>query len=76
MNRHQKTIDHLIDIQSGKVIEFTNDEIERLQAEVAEKLGYRLVDHRLGFMPCRSMPKHANNPALAFCGLCLDWFSD
>jgi len=39
--------DHLIDIQSGKVIEFTNDEIERLQTEVAEKLGYRLVDHRL-----------------------------
>lgn len=39
--------DHLIDIQSGKVIEFTNDEIERLQHEVAEKLGYRLVDHRL-----------------------------
>jgi Fur family ferric uptake transcriptional regulator len=39
--------DHLIDIQSGKVIEFTNDEIERLQNEVAEKLGYRLVDHRL-----------------------------
>lgn len=39
--------DHLIDIQSGKVIEFTNEEIERLQAEVAKKLGYRLVDHRL-----------------------------
>ncbi len=39
--------DHLIDIQSGKVIEFTNDEIERLQEEVAAKLGYRLVDHRL-----------------------------
>ncbi|HAT08366.1 MAG TPA: transcriptional repressor [Rhodobiaceae bacterium] len=39
--------DHLIDIQSGKVIEFTNNEIERLQKEVAEKLGYRLVDHRL-----------------------------
>ena len=39
--------DHLIDIQSGKVIEFTNDEIERLQHEVAAKLGYKLVDHRL-----------------------------
>lgn len=39
--------DHLIDIQTGKVVEFTNEEIERLQAEVAEKLGYRLVDHRL-----------------------------
>ena len=39
--------DHLIDIQSGQVIEFSNEDIERLQAEVAEKLGYRLVDHRL-----------------------------
>lgn len=39
--------DHLIDLQSGKVIEFTNEEIEELQRQVAEKLGYRLVDHRL-----------------------------
>ena len=39
--------DHLIDIQSGQVIEFTNEAIEELQREVARKLGYRLVDHRL-----------------------------
>jgi len=39
--------DHLIDVNSGEVIEFQNEEIERLQAEVARKLGYRLVDHRL-----------------------------
>ncbi|MGQ0674608.1 MAG: Fur family transcriptional regulator [Rhodospirillales bacterium] len=39
--------DHLIDIDSGKVIEFRNEEIETLQRAVAEKLGYRLVDHRL-----------------------------
>jgi Fur family ferric uptake transcriptional regulator len=39
--------DHLIDVQSGRVIEFRNDEIEKLQRKVAEKLGYRLVDHRL-----------------------------
>ena len=39
--------DHLIDMQSGKVLEFINEEIERLQAEVAKKLGYRLVGHRL-----------------------------
>jgi len=39
--------DHLIDIQSGKVVEFTNDEIERLQRDVAKRLGYRLVGHRL-----------------------------
>jgi Fur family ferric uptake transcriptional regulator len=39
--------DHLIDVQSGRVIEFSNQEIERLQAEVARSLGYKLVDHRL-----------------------------
>ena len=39
--------DHLIDVSSGKVIEFRDDEIERLQAEVAARLGYRLIDHRL-----------------------------
>lgn len=39
--------DHLIDMRSGKVIEFTNEKIERLQEEVAKKLGYKLVDHRL-----------------------------
>src|SRR5690606_12776077 len=39
--------DHLIDVHTGEVIEFTNEEIELLQAKVAEELGYRLVDHRL-----------------------------
>jgi Fur family ferric uptake transcriptional regulator len=39
--------DHLIDLKTGEVIEFTSEEIERLQKEVAQKLGYRLVDHRL-----------------------------
>ena len=39
--------DHLIDLRSGKVIEFRDEEIERLQERIAEKLGYRLVDHRL-----------------------------
>ena len=39
--------DHLIDIKSGKVIEFQNDEIEKLQKKVAEELGYKLVDHGL-----------------------------
>jgi Fur family ferric uptake transcriptional regulator len=39
--------DHLIDLRTGKVIEFQSEEIERLQAEMARKLGYRLVDHRL-----------------------------
>ena len=39
--------DHLIDIESGEVIEFTNDELEALQREVARRLGYKLVDHKL-----------------------------
>lgn len=39
--------DHLIDVRTGEVIEFSNQEIEKLQKMVAEKLGYRLVDHRL-----------------------------
>jgi Fur family transcriptional regulator, ferric uptake regulator len=39
--------DHLIDLRSGEVIEFRDDEIERLQKAIAERLGFRLVDHRL-----------------------------
>ena len=39
--------DHLIDLQTGRVIEFKNEEIEALQREVAARLGYKLVDHRL-----------------------------
>src|SRR5262245_59759397 len=39
--------DHLIDLQSGSVIEFRNEEIERLQRVVADELGYDLVGHRL-----------------------------
>jgi Fur family ferric uptake transcriptional regulator len=39
--------DHLIDVQSGEVIEFRNEDIEKLQRRVAEELGFELVDHRL-----------------------------
>ena len=39
--------DHLIDIETGKVIEFRNEEIERLQELAARELGYKLVGHRL-----------------------------
>jgi Fur family ferric uptake transcriptional regulator len=39
--------DHLIDVTTGKVVEFMNDEIEKLQRRVAVELGYELVDHRL-----------------------------
>ena len=39
--------DHLIDINSGEIVEFVDKEIEKLQNEVAKKLGYKLVDHKL-----------------------------
>jgi Fur family transcriptional regulator, ferric uptake regulator len=39
--------DHLIDLQSGRVVEFHNEEIERLQQLIAHELGYELVGHRL-----------------------------
>lgn len=39
--------DHLIDVRSGEVIEFVDEEIEALQERIAEKLGYRLIGHRL-----------------------------
>lgn len=39
--------DHLIDIESGQVIEFQNSDIEALQRKIAEQLGFKLVDHRL-----------------------------
>ena len=46
-NADQDHHDHLIDVKSGKVIEFQNPEIERLQTMVATELGYKLVGHRL-----------------------------
>ena len=49
--RYEATIeshhDHLIEIKSGEIIEFVDEEIEKLQTKVAEKYGYKLVDHKL-----------------------------
>jgi Fur family ferric uptake transcriptional regulator len=39
--------DHMIDVETGKVIEFVDPELEALQRQIAERLGYRLVDHRM-----------------------------
>ena len=39
--------DHLIDINTGEITEFVNEDIEKLQKQVAEKFGYKLVDHKL-----------------------------
>jgi len=44
---HEGHHDHLIDIKSGEIIEFVDEEIEKLQKKVAEKYGYTLVDHKL-----------------------------
>ena len=43
----QEHHDHLIDIHTGEIVEFVNEDIEKIQKQVAEKLGYKLVDHRL-----------------------------
>ncbi|MBV8243649.1 MAG: transcriptional repressor, partial [Hyphomicrobiales bacterium] len=51
--------DHLINLRTGEVIEFQSEDIERLQADVARRLGYRLVDHRLELyaLPLDDKPK-------------------
>ena len=51
--------DHLINLRNGEVIEFQSEDIERLQAEVARRLGYRLIDHRLELyaVPLDDKPK-------------------
>jgi Fur family ferric uptake transcriptional regulator len=43
----QEHHDHLIDLRTGKVVEFNDEQIEALQKQVAQRLGYKLVDHRL-----------------------------
>lgn len=51
--RPEEHHDHLIDMNSGEVIEFTNEEIEKLQEAVARSLGYRLIGHRLELLGVR-----------------------
>ena len=49
--------DHLIDIKTGEIIEFVDDEIEKLQKKVAEKHGYNLVDHKLELYGVKKKPQ-------------------
>ena len=49
--------DHLIDIKTGEIIEFVDDEIEKLQKKVAEKHGYTLVDHKLELYGVKKKPQ-------------------
>jgi Fur family ferric uptake transcriptional regulator len=54
--------DHLIDVQSGRVIEFRNEEIEKLQRFVASELGYKLIDHRLELFAVPVEPSKRRKP--------------
>ena len=49
--------DHLIDIKTGDIIEFVDDDIEKLQKKVAEKYGYELVDHKLELYGVKKKPQ-------------------
>ena len=49
--------DHLIDIKTGEIIEFVDDDIEKLQKKVAEKYGYKLVDHKLELYGVKKKPQ-------------------
>ena len=49
--------DHLIDIKTGEIIEFVDDEIEKLQRKVAEKYGYKLIDHKLELYGVKKKPQ-------------------
>ena len=49
--------DHLIDIKTGEIIEFVDDEIEKLQKKVAEQYGYKLVDHKLELYGVKKKPQ-------------------
>ena len=53
---HEGHHDHLIDVKTGKIIEFVDDEIEKLQKKVAEKYGYDLVDHKLELYGVKKKP--------------------
>ena len=48
--------DHLIDVKTGEIIEFVDEEIEKLQKKVAEKYGYKLVDHKLELYGVKKKP--------------------
>ena len=49
--------DHLIDIKTGEIIEFVDEEIEKLQKKVAEKYGYNLIDHKLELYGVKKKPQ-------------------
>ncbi len=60
---HQEHHDHLIDVETGDVIEFRSDEIERLQEEIARKHGFAIVSHKLEIYvkPLKAKARHRGN---------------
>ena len=48
--------DHLIDVETGKVLEFSSDRIEQLQTQIAAEMGYKLISHRLELYCRKSKP--------------------
>lgn len=48
--------DHLVDVETGQVLEFVDPELEALQRQIAERLGYRLVDHRMELFAVKLLP--------------------
>ena len=56
----RKHHDHLVDVETGKVVEFTSPEIERLQTEIVSRLGYTLIGHRLELYGVRAKRKRVN----------------
>jgi Fur family ferric uptake transcriptional regulator len=55
--------DHMIDVESGQVIEFVDPELEALQRQIAERLGFRLVDHRMELFGVRLERPEGEVPA-------------
>lgn len=54
--------DHMIDVESGKVLEFVDPELEALQRQIAERLGFRLVDHRMELFGVRLEREGTDTP--------------
>jgi Fur family ferric uptake transcriptional regulator len=63
--------DHLVDVETGNVIEFVDPELEQLQKQIAEKLGFRLVDHRQKLRQLRRVSDNLHRPFLVRRGICI-----
>lgn len=55
--------DHLVDVETGQVLEFVDPELEALQRQIAQRLGYRLVDHKLELFAVKISPHPRTDPS-------------